>query len=86
MVTQANGAQVAQSLTQLGITEIRLTEDATRIGLPDGGVINGQSAFVENGVTPMVTSAVLMAAVQGNRYCSFLDSNTSTSFGYWIFK
>jgi hypothetical protein len=40
-------------------------EDATRIGLPDGGVINGQSAFVENGVTPMLTSAVLMAAVQG---------------------
>lgn len=46
MVTQA-----AQSLTQLGITEIRLTEDATQISLTDGSMINGQSISVMNGVT-----------------------------------
>jgi hypothetical protein len=31
MVTQADSALVVPSLTQLGITEIRLTEDATRM-------------------------------------------------------
>jgi hypothetical protein len=47
MVTQADSALVVPSLTQLGITEIRLTEDATRIGLPDGSMIDGQSTFVK---------------------------------------
>ncbi len=67
MVTQADGSQIAQSLTQLGITEIRLTEDATKITLTDGSMINGQSSFVMNGVTRTVASAVLMAETQGYR-------------------
>lgn len=57
MVTQADGSQVAQSLTQLGITEIRLTGDATKIMLTDGSMINGQASFVMNRVTRTVTSA-----------------------------
>ena len=77
MVTQADGSQVAQSLTQLGITEIRLTEDATQISLPDGSMIDGQSTFVMNGVTGTVASAVLMAEVQGYRVVEAVtDSGT----------
>ena len=39
---------MVKTLAQLGITEINLTEDATRIVLPDGPVIEGQATFNES--------------------------------------
>ncbi|WP_261493390.1 hypothetical protein [Albidovulum sediminis] len=39
LVTNGDGTKTARTLTELGITEINLTEDATRIVLPDGSVI-----------------------------------------------
>jgi hypothetical protein len=51
MVTQAEGSQVVQSLTQLGITQISLPEDATQISLSDGSMINGRYTLARDGVT-----------------------------------
>jgi hypothetical protein len=74
MVTQADGSQVAQSLTQLGITEIRLT---------DGLMINGRSTFMMNGVTGTVVSAVLMAETQGYRAVEAM-SLALVDLGLWL--
>ena len=45
LVTNADGSKVVKTLAQLGITEINLTDDATRIVLPDGSVIEGQATY-----------------------------------------
>ena len=41
LVTNADGSTTVKALAQLGITEINLTEDSTRIELADGSVIEG---------------------------------------------
>lgn len=66
-MTLADGVQVAQSLPQLRISEISLTEDGTLFSLTDDSMINRQSTFVMNGVTGTVASAVQMAETQGYR-------------------
>ena len=54
LVTNADGSKVVKTLAQLGITEINLTEDATRIVLPDGPVIEGQTTFNESQNNPEI--------------------------------
>ena len=58
MVTNADGTQSAQTLTQLGISEINLRPDTTHIALDDGSAITGQTTFVMNGATQ--TAALLI--------------------------
>ena len=41
LVTNAEGTKTARTLADLGFTEINLNEDATRIVLLDGSVIEG---------------------------------------------
>lgn len=68
LVTNADGAKTARTLTDLGITEINLTEDSTRIVLPDGSVIEGQTTFTKSdGSTGTVASTALVAAAEGYR-------------------
>ena len=45
LVTNADGSKTVKTLAQLGITEINLTEDATRIAPQDGSVIEGYMGF-----------------------------------------
>lgn len=45
MVTNADGSTTVMTLTQLGITEIDLTANATRIEMPDGLVLTGHNSF-----------------------------------------
>jgi hypothetical protein len=68
LVTNADGSTTAQTLAQLGITEINLTADATRIVLPDGSVITGQTTFTRaNGTTGTVANTTLIAEADGHR-------------------
>jgi Large polyvalent protein associated domain 39/Large polyvalent protein-associated domain 3 len=61
LVTNADGSTTAQTLAQLGITEINLTADATRIVLPDGSVITGQTTFTRaNGTMGTVANTTLI--------------------------
>jgi hypothetical protein len=46
LVTNADGSTTAQTLTQLGITEIDLRPDTTRIELQDGWVVAGRARGV----------------------------------------
>jgi hypothetical protein len=55
LVTNADGSTTVMTLTQLGITSINLTADATNIELPDGSVVTGQTMFTwEDGTTGTV--------------------------------
>ncbi len=67
MATNADGTIVAKTLAQLGITEIKLTPDATQIELPDGSVITGQSTFLCNGVIRTVADTTLSTDAEGHR-------------------
>jgi hypothetical protein len=68
LVTNADGSTTAQTLAQLGIIEINLTADATRIVLPDGSVITGQTTFTRaSGTTGTVANTTL---VDLSRFCS----------------
>ncbi len=51
-----------------GITSINLTADATRIELPDGSVITGQTTFTRSngGPTGTVANTMLAADAQGH--------------------
>ena len=51
LVTNADGSTTAKTLTELGITEINLTADATHIELPDGSMITEQTTFAHSGGT-----------------------------------
>jgi Ca2+-binding RTX toxin-like protein len=67
MVTNADGTVTAKTLTELGITEIKLTPDATHIELPDGSVITGKTSFTQNGVTKTVADTSLSMDAEGHR-------------------
>lgn len=68
LVTNADGTKTSRTLAELGITEINLTEDATRIVLPDGSVIEGQTTFTKSdGSTGTVASTGLVAEAEGYR-------------------
>lgn len=75
LVTEDDGSTTVKTLTQLGITEIDLTADATHIELADGSVITGQSTFKRSdGTTGTVGDMLLMSEEQGHR----IDQNEST--------
>jgi hypothetical protein len=50
MGTGADGSQSARSLAEMGVAEIDVTPDATRIALPDRSWIAGKAAFRIGGV------------------------------------
>ncbi len=68
LVTNADGSTTAKTLTEEGITSIDLTADTTRIELPDGSMITGQTSFTRSdGSTGTVANATLVAEAQGYR-------------------
>ena len=55
------------TLAQAGITEINLTADTTRIMLPDGSMIEGQTTYTRNnGTTGTVGNVTLTAEAGGH--------------------
>ncbi len=65
-VTEADGSITTKTLTELGITEIDLTGNATHIELPDGSVITGTTAFTySDGRTGIAGELTLRTAEQG---------------------
>ncbi|WP_436397730.1 DUF4214 domain-containing protein [Roseobacter sp. S98] len=68
LVSNDDGSTTAKTLTELGITSISLTADTTRIELPDGSMITGQTTFTRtDGSTGTVANATLVAEAQGYR-------------------
>ncbi|WP_299969309.1 calcium-binding protein [uncultured Roseobacter sp.] len=68
LVTNPDGSTTAKTLTELGITSIDLTADTTRIELPDGSMITGETTFTRaDGTTGKVANATLVAEAQGYR-------------------
>ncbi|WP_195822546.1 DUF4214 domain-containing protein [Roseobacter sp. MH60115] len=68
LVTNPDGSTTAKTLAELGITSINLTADTTRIELPDGSMITGQTTFTRtDGTTGTVANATLVAEAQGYR-------------------
>lgn len=66
--TNANGAKTVKTLAQLGIPEIDLTDDATRIVAQDGSVIEGQTTYRKSdGSTGTVARTSLVAEADGHR-------------------
>jgi hypothetical protein len=67
MVTNPDGTVTAKTLAELGITAIDLRADATRIELPDGSVITGQSSFIRNGIARTAADTTLAMSAEGHR-------------------
>ncbi|KZK97222.1 Bifunctional hemolysin/adenylate cyclase precursor [Pseudovibrio sp. Ad5] len=68
LVTNADGSTSVKTLTELGITQINLTADATNIELSDGSVIAGQTTFTwSDGTTGTVGDMKLAASDMGYR-------------------
>jgi hypothetical protein len=68
LVTNADGTQSVRTLTDLGITSIDLSADATQIVLPDGSVITGQTTFTRaDGSEGTVADVILRAEAAGYR-------------------
>ncbi|WP_208352882.1 calcium-binding protein [Pseudaestuariivita rosea] len=68
MVTNADGSTTAQTLTDLGITSINLTGDATHIELSDGSTITGEAEFTfADGSTGTVADMTLAIDPEGRR-------------------
>ncbi len=68
LVTNVDGSTTVKTLTQLGITEINLTADATNIELSDGSVITGKTTFKRSdGTTGTVGDMSLAAEAKGYR-------------------
>ncbi|WP_299962101.1 FG-GAP-like repeat-containing protein [uncultured Roseobacter sp.] len=78
LVTNPDGSTTAKTLTELGITSINLTADTTRIELPDGSMITGQTTFTRtDGTTGTVANATLVAEAQGYRVEQVESTDTS---------
>jgi hypothetical protein len=88
LVTNADGSTTVMTLTQLGITSINLTADATNIVLPDGSVITGQTVFTRaNGTTGTVANTTLVREADGHRVVDVTSTDGAgnrvvTSTGY----
>ena len=68
LVTNDDGSTSVKTLTELGIVAINLDGDTTRIELPDGSVITGQSTFVySDGSTGTVADTTLVADANSYR-------------------
>jgi Ca2+-binding RTX toxin-like protein len=78
LVANADGTTTMQTLAQLGITSIDLTPDSTRITLPDGSVIDGQTTYTKSdGSTRAV--ATVSFSVDANGYA--VKTTTSVNAG-----
>jgi trimeric autotransporter adhesin len=62
LVTNADGTTTLKTLAEAGITSINLIPDATRIVLPDGSTINGQTMFARSGGGTGTAAAVTLTA------------------------
>ncbi|MCP4128232.1 MAG: DUF4214 domain-containing protein, partial [Gammaproteobacteria bacterium] len=68
MVTADDLSTHSKTLTELGITEIDLSGDATRLKMPDGSMITGQTTFKwADGGTGTIADVALVAETQGHR-------------------
>ncbi|MEP1536467.1 MAG: DUF4214 domain-containing protein, partial [Paracoccaceae bacterium] len=68
LVTNPDGSTTSKTLAELGISSVNLTADTTRIELPDGSMITGQTTFARSdGTTGTVANATLVAEAQGYR-------------------
>ena len=75
LVTQADGSQIVQTLTQAGITEINLKADQTNIQYADGSAVTGQTSFTRaNATTGTVANMLLATESQGHA----VTTSTST--------
>jgi len=61
MVTNADGTTTMKTLTELGITSIDLTPDSTKITLPDGSTIDGQTSYTKTDGTSHAVATVSFA-------------------------
>jgi trimeric autotransporter adhesin len=62
MVTNADGTTSLKTLAELGITSINLTPDASKVVLPDGSTIDGQTTFTRSNGTTGKAATVTLAA------------------------
>ncbi|MEZ5887489.1 MAG: hypothetical protein R3D56_11485 [Paracoccaceae bacterium] len=77
-MTNANGAKTVKTLAQLGIPEIDLTDDATRIVAQDGSVIEGQTTYRKSdGSTGTVARTSLVAEADGHRVTEVITMDGS---------
>lgn len=81
-------APTLRSLTELGITEIDLTANATRMELPDGSMITGQTTYQRaNGTTGTVANTTLVTDTAGYRVVEVVGTDgvnrvvTQTGYG-----
>ena len=88
MVTGADGQTSVKTLTELGITEIDLTANATRMELPDGSMITGQTTYQRaNGTTGTVANTTLVTDTAGYRVVEVVGTDgvnrvvTQTGYG-----
>ncbi|MFT4080223.1 DUF4214 domain-containing protein [Rhodomicrobium sp.] len=66
MVTNADGTTTLETLAQAGIASINLTPDATKIVLPDGSSIDGQTTFTRtDGTTGTAATATFVSETAG---------------------
>ncbi len=74
----ANGTTEVKTLAELGISSIDLTANATRIVLPDGSVITGQTTYTKaGGGTGTVANTTLAYDGDGNRVIQTVTTNGS---------
>src|SRR5262245_40409484 len=62
LVTNADGTTTLKTLAEAGITSINLIPDASRIVLPDGSVIDGQTTFTRSDSTTGKAGTVTLTA------------------------
>jgi hypothetical protein len=80
MVTNADGSQSVLTLTQLGITEINLTADATNIQYADGSAVTDQTTFTRaNNTTGTVANMVLATEATGHAVTTVVSSDVNGS-------
>lgn len=78
LVTNADGSTSVVTLASLGIVELDLTADSTRIEFADGSVIDGQSTFTRSdGSTGTMGSTVLVSESDGHRVTEAVSTDAS---------
>jgi hypothetical protein len=87
MATNPDGTMEAKTLSQLGITEINLTANATQRLFSDGSAITGEAKFIINGQARTVANTRLVAESEGYRVEETLSvaangTRTVTQTGY----
>lgn len=74
LVTKADGTTEVKTLSELNITEIDLTGDATQIELSDGSLITGAASLTRgDGTTGTVADAPLISEAMGYRIAGLVE-------------